>query len=182
MYSKWIMVSALMTTNLFTLFTRLKSSYADLPVPVFGCLQNLIVKFKDHDYDVLTDWSYDYWLYIFECVFSSRPGTIVYHYVIANDVITLGRKRTDEPVHWNELSERTGLQKRTGLPITSLREGRFKFSRVCARNKWAGINMLMFHVDITLKQLKIRFKNDSFSWLGVDSFFWKTITLYKVHF
>ncbi len=67
-------------------------------------------------------------------------------------------------------------------PLRCLREGRFKFSRVCARNKWAGINMLMFHVDITLKQLKIRFKNDSFSWLGVNSFFWKTITLYTVHF
>ncbi len=35
-----------------------------------------------------------------------------------------------------------------------------EFSRVCAHNKWAGINMLMFHVDVTLKQLKIRFKND----------------------
>ncbi len=29
-------------------------------------------------------------------------------------------------------------------------------SLVCARSKWAGINMLMFHFDVTLKQLKIR--------------------------
>ncbi len=28
-------------------------------------------------------------------------------------------------------------------------------------NKWAG-NMLMFHDDVKLKRLKIRFKNDSF--------------------
>ncbi len=28
-------------------------------------------------------------------------------------------------------------------------------------NKWAG-NMLMFHVDINMKRLGIRFKNDSF--------------------
>ncbi len=63
-----------------------------------------------------------------------------------------------------------------------LREGRFKFSRVCVCNKWAGINMLMFYFDFTLKQLKINFKNDSFSWLWVDSFFWKIITLYTVHF
>ncbi len=48
-------------------------------------------------------------------------------------------------------------------PLRCLREGSFKFSWVCACNKWAGINMLMFHVDVTLKQLKIRFKNDSFS-------------------
>ncbi len=32
-----------------------------------------------------------------------------------------------------------------------------------------------------LKQLKIHFKNDSFSRLGVDFFFWK-ITLYTEHF
>ncbi len=38
-----------------------------------------------------------------------------------------------------------------------LREGRFKFSRVCLRNKWAGIDILMFHFDLTLKQLKIHF-------------------------
>ncbi len=43
----------------------------------------------------------------FICVFSSRPGAIDYHYVIANDVITLGRKRTDDPVFW------TGSLKRT---------------------------------------------------------------------
>ncbi len=130
MYSKWIMVSALMTTNLFTLYLqdlnpRMHITACNLPV--FGCLKNLIVNFKDHDYDVLTDWSYDYWLYIFECVFSSRPGTIDIFYFFARDdrlynydVITLGRKRTHEPVHWNELSERTGSRKRTGLPITIL--------------------------------------------------------------
>ncbi len=28
-------------------------------------------------------------------------------------------------------------------------------------NKWAG-NMLMFHFDVNMKRLKIRFKNDSF--------------------
>ncbi len=79
MYSKWIMVYVLMTTNLFTLYLQDLNPCMHMPVPVFGCLQNLIVNFKDHDYDVLTDWSYDYWLYIFECVFSSRPGTIDYH-------------------------------------------------------------------------------------------------------
>ncbi len=56
MYSKWIMVSALMTTNLFTLFLQdLNPRMHIMPVPVFGCLENLIVNFKDHDYDVLTD-------------------------------------------------------------------------------------------------------------------------------
>ncbi len=50
-----------------------------------------------------------------------------------------------------------------------LREGRFKFSRVCLRNKWADIDILMFHFDLTLKQLKINFKNYSFSWLGVST-------------
>ncbi len=54
------------------------------------------------------------------------------------------------------------------------------FSR-SARNKWAG-NMLMFHVDINMKRLGIRFKNNSFQWFRVDSFFWETITLYMVHF
>ncbi len=29
---------------------------------------------------------------------------------------------------------------------TNLRKVTLKFSRVCAPNKWAGINMLMFHV------------------------------------
>ncbi len=58
---------------------------------------------------------------------------------------------------------------------------KIKFSQVCARNKWAG-NMLMFHVDVNMKRLGIRFKNDSFQWFRVDSFFWETITLYMVHF
>ncbi len=43
-------------------------------------------------------------------------------------------------------------------------------------NKWAG-NMLMFHVDVNMKWLGIRFKNDLFQWFRVDSFFWETITL-----
>ncbi len=55
MYSKWIMVSVLMTTNLFTLYVQDLNAFMHIPVPVFGCLQNLIVNFKDHDYDVLTD-------------------------------------------------------------------------------------------------------------------------------
>ncbi len=66
--------------------------------------------------------------------------------------------------------------------ILCFREGRFKFYRVCARNKWVGINMLMFHFEVTLKQLKIRFINDLFQWFKVDSFFWKALTLYMVHF
>ncbi len=50
------MVSALMTTNLFTLyFQDLNPRMHMVFVFVFGCLQNSIVKFKDHDYDVLTD-------------------------------------------------------------------------------------------------------------------------------
>ncbi len=36
-------------------------------------------------------------------------------------------------------------------------------------NKWAG-NMLMFHVDVNIKQLGISVKNDSFQWFRVDSF------------
>ncbi len=48
-------------------------------------------------------------------------------------------------------------------------------------HKWAG-NMLMFHVDVNKKRLGIHFKNDSFRWFRVDSFFWETITLYTVHF
>ncbi len=48
-------------------------------------------------------------------------------------------------------------------------------------NKWAG-NMLIFHVDVTMKRLGIHFKNDLFQWFRVDSFFRETITLYTVHF
>ncbi len=58
MYSKWIMVSALMTTDLFTLYLQDLNPRMHITacrLPVFGCLQNLIVNFKDHDYDVLTD-------------------------------------------------------------------------------------------------------------------------------
>ncbi len=35
---------------------------------------------------------------------------------------------------------------------------------------------------LNLKRIGIRFKNDSFQWFRVDSFFWETITLYTVHF
>ncbi len=41
-------------------------------------------------------------------------------------------------------------------------------------NKWAG-NMLMFHVDVNLKWLGISFKNNSFQWFRVNSFFWETM-------
>ncbi len=34
-----------------------------------------------------------------------------------------------------------------------------KFSQVCACNKWVA-NMLIFHVDVNMKRLGIRFKND----------------------
>ncbi len=47
--------------------------------------------------------------------------------------------------------------------------------------KWVG-NVLMFHVDVNMQLLGIRFKNDSFQWFRADSFFWETITLYTVHF
>ncbi len=54
---------------------------------------------------------------------------------------------------------------------------KIKFSQVCIPG-----NMLMFHVDVIMKWLGIRFKNDSFQWFRVDSFFWETVTLYTVHF
>ncbi len=46
------------------------------------------------------------------------------------------------------------------FPLTAHRllhrnQGRFEFSRVCACNTWAGINMRMFHFDVTLKQINI---------------------------
>ncbi len=47
--------------------------------------------------------------------------------------------------------------------------------------KWVG-NVLMFHVDVNMQLLGIRFINDSFQWFRADSFFWETITLYTVHF
>ncbi len=37
-------------------------------------------------------------------------------------------------------------------------------------NKWAG-NMLMFHFDVNMKWLGIRFKKDSFQLFRVVSFF-----------
>ncbi len=45
-----------------------------------------------------------------------------------------------------------------------------------------GGNMLMIHVDVSMTRLGIGFKNDSFQWFRVDSFFWETITLYTEHF
>ncbi len=42
--------------------------------------------------------------------------------------------------------------------------------------------MLMFHVDVNMKRLGIRFKIYSFQLFRVDSFFWEAITLYTVHF
>ncbi len=48
-------------------------------------------------------------------------------------------------------------------------------------NKWVG-NMLMFHVDVNMKRLKIRFKNDSFQWFRVDSFFWETMAVSQYAF
>ncbi len=49
--------------------------------------------------------------------------------------------------------------------------------------RWRNIagNML-FNVNVNMKRLGIRFKNDSFQWFRVDSYFWETITLYMVHF
>ncbi len=81
-----------MTTNLFT--QDLNLTCTSLPVH-FGYSQNLTVNFKD--YDVLTDGSYDYWLYILMYIFISARDDRLYHYVIANDVIILGRKISDEP-------------------------------------------------------------------------------------
>ncbi len=42
--------------------------------------------------------------------------------------------------------------------------------------KWqqVGGTMLMFDVDVSVKRLGIRFKNDSIQWFRVDSFFWET--------
>ncbi len=48
-------------------------------------------------------------------------------------------------------------------------------------NKCAG-NMLMFPVEINMILFGIRFKNDSFQCFRVDSFFWETVSLNKVHF
>ncbi len=47
---------------------------------------------------------------------------------------------------------------------------KIKFSQVCARSKWAG-NMQIFHVDVKMKRLGNRFKNNSFQWFRVKSFF-----------
>ncbi len=50
------------------------------------------------------------------------------------------------------------------------------------KDQQLGGQYLMFHVDVNMKRLEIRFKNDSFQWFRVDSFFWETVTLYTVHF
>ncbi len=50
------------------------------------------------------------------------------------------------------------------------------------KDQQVGGNMLMFHFDVNMKRLGIRFKNDLFQRFRVDSFFWETITLYTVHF
>ncbi len=44
------------------------------------------------------------------------------------------------------------------------------------------LNMLMFHVDVNMIFLGIRFKNDLFQCFRVESLFWETIALYTVHF
>ncbi len=38
------------------------------------------------------------------------------------------------------------------------------------KDQQVGGNMLMFHVNVNMKRLGIRFKNDSFQWFRVDSF------------
>ncbi len=50
------------------------------------------------------------------------------------------------------------------------------------KRQQVGGNMLMFDIDVNLKRLGIGFKNDSFQWFRVDSFFWEIITLYTEHF
>ncbi len=70
------------------------------------------------------------------------------------------------------------LQKRH---LVTKNELAFSF-RPRRKDQQVGGNMLMFHVDVNMKRLGIRFKNDSFQWFRVDCFFWETITLYMVHF
>ncbi len=65
--------------------------------------------------------------------------------------------------------------------LVAKNEFAFSFRPTEKTNKWAG-NILMFHVDVNMKRLGIHFKNDSFQWFRVDSFFWETINLYTVHF
>ncbi len=69
------------------------------------------------------------------------------------------------------------LQKRH---LVAKNEFAFSF-RPTRKDQQVGGNMLMFHVDFNMKQFGICFKNDSFQWFRVDSFFWET-TLYTVHF
>ncbi len=57
----------------------------------------------------------------------------------------------------------------------------FSFRPTWKDHKWAG-TMLMLHVDFNIKRLGIRFKNNSFQWFRVDSFFWETISLNTEHF
>ncbi len=42
------------------------------------------------------------------------------------------------------------------------------------KDQQVGGNMLMFDIDVNIG---IGFKNDSFQWFRVDSFFWEMITL-----
>ncbi len=48
----------------------------------------------------------------------------------------------------------------------------FKVKKI---NKWVG-NMLISHFNVNMKRLGTRFKNDSFQWFRVNSFFWETIS------
>ncbi len=70
------------------------------------------------------------------------------------------------------------LQKRH---LVAKNEFAFSFRPKRKDQQVAG-NMLIFHVDVKMKRLGIRFKNDWFQWFRVDSFFWETITLYTLHF
>ncbi len=65
--------------------------------------------------------------------------------------------------------------------LVAKNEFAFSFRPRQKTNKLAG-NMLIFHVDVTMKRLGIHLKKDSFQWFRVDSFFRETITLYTVHF
>ncbi len=50
------------------------------------------------------------------------------------------------------------------------------FPRFAHTNWWA--KWQIFHVDVNMKWFGICFKNDSFQWLRVDSFFWETINIH----
>ncbi len=138
MYSKCIMVSALMTTNIFTLY--LQDLNPRMHITACTCIWVLAKLNCKLERSWL--WCFNWlklWLltlYIWMCIFIPAQKDRLYHYVIAIDVIAC--KIINEPfffflpVHWTELSERTGLQKRTRLPITS---------------KWNGIKWMCFAGD-----------------------------------